>query len=398
MTRAPGGAWVRRLSLSLLLISEVAAMSTWFATTASLTAIRAHYPMTPFHEALLTNSVQAGFVVGTLTSALLTLSDRFDLRRLFSAGAAMAALANFAILAFEPTSAALPLLRFVTGACMAAVYPVGIKLAATWAKGNLGLLVGALVGALTLGSAAPHLAAAVTSVDWRWPVAAAACGAALAAVLIWFAQLGPSLPARAPFSPGNVLEAWRNRPVRLANAGYLGHMWELYAMWAWIGAFLAASFQARYGAAPPLPAELAAFLVVGAGVFGALGGGLAADRFGRPVVTIAAMAVSAACAVAIGFAFGGPAWVVLVISLVWGISVIADSAQFSACVTERSDASLIGTMVTVQTSMGFLLTLASIQLVPLAVGWVGWRHAFAVLAIGPVLGILAMARLKRVIG
>ncbi len=370
-------------------------MSTWFATTASLPAIRAHTPMSAFHEALLSNAVQAGFVIGTLVSALLSLPDRFDLRRLFSAGAGMAALANFAILGFEPGSAALPLLRLLTGACMAAVYPVGIKLAATWAAGNLGLLVGTLVGALTLGSASPHLAAAVGGVDWRWPVGAAAVAAALAAGLIWFVRVGPALPAAVAFRASNVLEAWRNRGVRLANGGYLGHMWELYAMWAWIGAFLAASFQARYGAVPPLPAELAAFLVVGAGVFGAVGGGVAADRYGRPVVTIAAMAVSAGCAVGIGFAFAGPAWVVVLVSVVWGVSVIADSAQFSACVAELSAQTLVGTMVTVQTCMGFLLTVVSIQLIPVAVGWVGWRYGFAVLAVGPVLGIFAMARLRR---
>ncbi len=385
----------RAASLAILLLSEVAAMSTWFATTASLPAIRAQFPLSAFGAALLTNSVQAGFVAGTLLSAVLSLPDRYDLRRLFSAGAAVAALANLAILAFQPAGLAVPLLRFVSGACMAAVYPVGMKLAATWARGDLGLLVGLLVGALTLGSASPHLAALADGLDWRWPVLAAAAGAAMAAGLIHFARPGPNLPRPAAFRPGNVLQGWRNRRVRLANLGYLGHMWELYAMWAWIGAFLSASLHARYGDAPPVPPELAAFLVVAAGAPGALGGGLAADRFGRPLVTIVAMAVSGACALLIGPAFGGPAWLVLAISLVWGVTVVADSAQFSASVAELSEPSLVGTMLTVQTCAGFLLTLASIQLVPLLAGWAGWQGAFAVLAVGPALGILAMARLRR---
>ncbi len=385
----------RRFSLIMLLVSEVAAMSTWFATTASLPAIRAQVQLSPFHEALLTSSVQGGFVAGTLCSALLSLPDRFDLRRLFAAGAAVAGVANVIILFCDPGSASIPALRFLTGACMAAVYPVGMKLAATWAAGDLGLLVGLLVAALTLGSAFPHLVVAAGGLDWRWPVAAAAAGALVAAGLIRLAGLGPNLPAAAPLRPGNALEAWRNRGVRLTNLGYLGHMWELYAMWAWIGAFFAASFRARYGSAPPVGPELAAFSVVAVGALGALGGGWAADRYGRANVTIAAMATSGLCAAGIGLLFGGPAWPLLVVSLVWGVAVIADSAQFSAAIAELSERSLVGTMLTVQTCLGFLLTLVSIQLIPVVVGWVGWRFAFAMLAVGPFLGIAAMARLRR---
>lgn len=385
-------------SLALLLLAEVAAMSTWFATTASLGAIRATHPMSAFQEALLTNGVQAGFVVGTLTSAILTLPDRIELRRFFSAAAAFACVASLATLLLEPVSPLLPVLRFATGASMAAVYPVGIKLAATWARGDLGWLVGLLVGALTLGSAAPHLVAVVGGLDWRWPVAASACGAGLAAVLIRFAGVGPNLQATAPFRPGNILEAWRNRPVRLANLGYLGHMWELYAMWAWLGTFLAASFRARYGNAPPFAPELATFFSVAAGAAGALAGGWAADRYGRATITMVALVISGSCAAGIGLLYGGPAWALLLASLVWGIAVVADSAQFSASVAELSAPALVGTMLTAQTCAGFLLTIASIQLVPIAVSVVGWRYGFATLAIGPALGFVAMARLRRRLG
>lgn len=384
----------KAVSLSLLLLGEVAAMSVWFATTASLAAIRQHWVLGPFHEALLTSSVQLGFVAGTCTSALLNLADRFDLRCLFSASAAVAGVANLVILFLEPTSMAVPLLRVLTGFCMAGVYPVGMKLAATWATRDLGLLIGLLVAALTLGSAFPNLLAVSGALDWRAPVLGAALAALLAAGLIRFAGIGPAVSRAPPLRLGNALLAWRDPALRLANLGYLGHMWELYAMWAWIGAFLAASLHQRYGGEPPLPPALATFAVIAAGAVGALGGGWAADRLGRTLVTSASMLVSGCCAIGMGFMFGQPAWAVLALGVVWGIAVIADSAQFSAAVAELADRGLIGTMLTVQTCAGFLLTIVSIQLLPLVKAVIGWRYAFMMLAIGPFLGVIAMLRLR----
>ena len=384
----------RTLSLALLLVAEVAAMSVWFATTASLAGIKAEWDLGPFREALLTSSVQAGFVAGTLGSALFSLADRMDLRRLFRASALVAAAANAAILALDPTDALLPVLRFVTGMCMAGVYPVGMKIATTWAKRDLGLLIGLLIAALTLGSASPHLLAAFGGVDWRVPYVAASAAALLAAVLITFVQVGPNLAKAPPLRLGNALEAWRNRPLRLANLGYLGHMWELYAMWAWFGAFVHASFALTPGGDSSTAAKLATFAVVGAGAAGALAGGWLADRWGRTLVTSVSMAVSGTCALTIGLLFGGPPVLLLAVGIVWGISIIADSGQFSATVAELCDRSLVGTMLTIQTCTGFLLTLVSIHLMPFAVDAVGWTYAFAVLAVGPFLGILAMLRLR----
>ena len=366
-------------SLIFLLLAQVAAMTTWFATTASLAAMRQGWTLTPFQEGLMTSSVQAGFVGGTLTSALLSAADRYDPRNLFMTAAAIAGTACLLVVLFEPTDVTVPMLRFATGFCLAGVYPVGMKMAATWAKGDLGLLIGLLVGAVTLGSAMPHLFVPL-GLDWRVPCIVAGLCALIGAGLVRRVDLGPN---RAPAPP-----------FRLANLGYFGHMWELYAMWAWIGTFLGASFALRYGASPPIGASVATFLIIASGAIGCLAGGWAADRVGRTAVTIASLAVSGTCALIMGFFYGGPAWLILLIGIVWGVTVVSDSAQFSASVTELSDRTLVGTMLTVQTCIGFLLTLVTIHVMPYVVTGLGWTYAFMILAIGPVIGIWAMARLR----
>jgi len=378
----------------VLLVNEVAAMPVWFAATASLSVIRLHWTLSPFHEALLTSSVQLGFVAGTGTSALLSLADRFNLRVLFASSSAVAGVANLAILAFEPTSPAIPALRLVTGFCMTAVYPVGMKLTATWAAGDLGLLIGLLVAALTLGSAFPNLLASLGGFDWRLSILEAAIGALLAAFVIRFAAIGPVVTRAPPLRIANALDAWRNKPLRLANFGYLGHMWELYAMWAWIGAFMASTLQAHYGANPPISPALATFAIVGSGALGAMGCGWVADQLGRTLVTMASMLVSGCCAIGLGFMFGHRIWPIMALGVVWGIAVIADSAQFSAAATELSDRGLIGTMLTVQTCVGFLLTIVSIQVLLWVQNLVGWHYAFSVFAVEPFLGVIAMGMLR----
>jgi MFS family permease len=386
----------RTASLALIAFCEVAAMAVWFSASAVVPALTAEVALPALNASLFTSAVQAGFVVGTLVSAILGLADRFDARRLFFASCLVAAAANGAILLLDPAAATVIVMRFVTGACMAGVYPVGMKLVTTWAKGDMGLMIGTLAGALSLGSASPHLFNALGGIDWRFTLAMASVSALVAGLLILFAGVGPNIGKAPPFNPRLALRAWTVKPVRLANLGYLGHMWELYAMWAWIGVFLYASFgllmEPEQAA---LSAAFATFAIVAAGAVGCVAGGLIADRLGRTAVTSAMMAVSGTCAAIVGFLFGGPPALLIAVCLVWGFTIVADSAQFSASTAELSDPSLVGTMLTVQTSMGFLLTLATIHLVPVLVDAVGWRYAFAFLAPGPALGIWAMMTLRR---
>ncbi len=382
-------------ALIALALTQVAVLSLWFATSAAAPGLAGEFGLSDDRIGLLVSAVQAGFVAGSLGSAFLGLADRLDPKWFYAISAATGAVANALFLVTDPGSAAALVLRGITGAAMAGVYPIGIKIAVSWADKDRGLLVGLLVGALTIGSASPHLFAFLGGVEWRLILGAASSAALIGAAAILFVPMGRNLSPSGTFEPRMALTALRDPPLRLANLGYLGHMWELYAMWAWIGAFLAASFAAAGVIDPTKAASIAAFATIAIGFAGAVGGGFLADRIGRTTLTMTAMAMSAACCLLAGVAFGAAPALVVALCLVWGVTVIADSAQFSACVSELSPPGLTGTMLTTQTAAGFALTLVTIQLMPVWVGWVGWEWAFAPLAIGPLLGTLAMARLRR---
>lgn len=382
-------------SLSLLTLAELLALAPWFSAAAVAPLVQVEWQLSAGTAAWLTLAVQLGFVAGTLVSGVLNIPDRFDASRLFalSAAGAAATTAGLATIAAGPLDGAV--LRFLTGAFLAGVYPPGLKLAATWTRRSRGLALSLIVGALTVGSASPHLVRAVLDASWR-PVVLVTAGLALAAGLLVLGGVrqGPFAAPPARFNPRFALEIVRAPGLRLATLGYLGHQWELYAMWAWVPLFLA-QVVAREGGEPGLAAGLA-FAVIAVGGGGAVMGGVVADRVGRSVTAAGAMAVSGSAAIAVALLVEAPLWVLLPILLVWGISVIADSAQFSAAISELSPPEYVGTALTMQICIGFLLTFVSIHLVGLLVdGGPHWGAAFGLLALGPVFGVVSMLGLRR---
>jgi len=380
-------------ALALLALAELFAMSLWFSASAVVPAIRAEWSLTETQAGWLTLSVQLGFVAGTLTSAVFNLSDVMNTRRLLALSALCGAIVNAAFAHSSDGLTSGVALRFLTGLFLAGVYPPGMKIMATWFRRGRGMALGVLVGALTLGKAAPYLINAVGSEGWRANVlVASALAVAGALVVLLFVGDGPLALPPARFRLGQAARVFRNRGVRLANFGYFGHMWELYAMWTWAPVMIRAGLAER-GADAAL-AEVASFLVIGAGAAGCVAAGLLADRVGRTLVTSWAMGLSGACCLVVGFVYDAHPAVLVAVAVVWGASVVADSAQFSACVTELGDPRYMGTALTVQTCCGFLLTTVSIQLIPVLVARVGWRYAFAALAPGPLLGVVSMLRLR----
>ncbi len=390
-------------TLILLSLAELLGMSLWFSASAVTPALATAWDLTSGGVAWLTMSVQIGFVVGAFLSALFNVADIWSPRLVFMGGATIGAIAN-ALIAAAATDLLLALgLRFMTGFALAAVYPVGMKIMVTWMKEDRGLGMGLLIGALTVGSASPHLIRSLGSIGAWQPVLYVASGLALVGgLLVWrFGHLGPYRSAPARFRWRYAGEALRDRGIRLAYFGYLGHMWELYAMWTWIPLFLLEAYRLASsdgqlaGRSPEILAALMAFIVIGSGGLSSLFAGRLADRWGRSRTTILSMAVSGLCALLIGFFFSRSPLLASLIALIWGLSVVADSAQFSTAVSELSAREYVGTALTLQTSLGFLLTLVSIRLIPVLVNRVGWQWAFTLLAIGPALGIWAMWALKR---
>jgi len=386
---APG----RWRALAWLALATLLSMSTWFSGTAVVRQLRPEWHLSAGAAAWLTIAVQLGFVAGALCAAVTNLLDVFPARRVFLVASLAAVAVNAGFAGARGPGPGIAL-RFATGFFLAGVYPTSLKVMATWFRGGRGRALGIMVGSLTAGSAAPHLVNAFGGLDWRAVVLSTSLLTALGGLLAVSAVAdGPFPFPRARFDPRQAGRVLQDRGVRLACLGYFGHMWELYAMWTWFLLFFSDSLERRGLGDPRALASLGTFAVIGAGFAGSWIAGILSDRWGRTRSSALALAISGLCSAGIGVAFGGPPLLVLAIGLVWGASVVADSAQFSTMVTELADPAYVGTALTLQLGIGFTLTVLTIWLIPLAREAWTWRWAFALLVPGPLIGIAAMLRL-----
>jgi MFS family permease len=380
-------------TLLLLAVTLVLAMSTWFSASAVVPQLRTIWTLSPSSAAWLTIAVQLGFVGGAVVSSLFNLSDIIAPKHVMFGGAIGAALANLLLLGAGGPESAIPL-RFATGFFLAGVYPPAFKLVSTWFRQERGIALGALAGAIVVGNSMPHLVNGLGGLEWRVVIIATSVLTFIGGLLAEFAvKEGPYPFPVAIFDPKQAGRAFANRGVRLASFGYVGHMWELFAMYAWFSLFFAEALTVT-GQSVGVVAAFATFAVIAIGGVGGWAGGILAGRWGRTRTAALMMLISGSCAVLIGLLLGTSPWLVFLVGLVWGFTGVADSGQFSTMVTELADQAYVGTALTLQLAAGFAITGATIWLIPILAETMGWRWAFAFLAPGPLFGVLSMIRLR----
>lgn len=388
------GAWRALLWIGL---SELFALSLWFSASVIAPELIEVWKLNPTTEAWLSASVPFGFVIGAFCSSYFGFADRFNPRIFLAISALLGALVNGLLIFVDYASVGI-ILRICTGITLAGVYPTAVKILSQWFPKQRGLAMGILIAALTMGSSSPHFVVMFfSSLNWQLVIICSSVLAFLAAVIVyWILEDAPEKSNRIPFSFKLLKNVVRNKPVMLANYGYFGHMWELYAMWTWLPAFLTASFSTY---SPDISHEvlaLSSFLTIGiAGAIGCVIGGAISDKIGRANLTIISMVISGVSSILIGLTFGQSIWLTLIFAIVWGMSIISDSAQFSAAVSEKSEVQYVGTALTFQMCIGFLITIFSINLIPVLERVIGWEWVFSLLAIGPILGIISMVKYKR---
>jgi MFS family permease len=362
----------------------------WFAGNAVLADLQRLWGLPLQALGYTTSAVQLGFIAGTLAFAFFAVADRHSPRLVFLLCALAGAAANAALLAAGPSLAGLLALRFATGFFLAGIYPVGMKIASGWFQRDLGNALGFLVGALVAGTAFPHLLRGLgTALPWQGVLLPASAVAALGG-LAMFALVpdGPHLAKGARFDPRALAAIFRVGAFRASAFGYFGHMWELYAFWAFVPWMVAAHAAARGSGALEVP--LWSFAVIAAGSLGCALGGLVSLRLGSAHVAFAQLAASGACCLLSPLAFHAPTPLFLGFLLFWGVVVVGDSPQFSALNAHSAPRERVGSALTIANCIGFGITIFSIELLNAASDRIAPQWLFLLLAPGPALGLAAL--------
>jgi predicted MFS family arabinose efflux permease len=382
---------VPRHILPVIVASQFAGTSLWFAGNAVMPELQRRAGLPADALGNMTTAVQFGFILGTLIFAYFAVADRWSPRRVFLSCALLGAAFNAAVLLIGPRLWPLLSLRFMTGFFLAGIYPVGMKIASGWFDRDLGRALGFLVGALVLGTAAPHLIG--QNQPWETVMLTVSAIAAAGGVLMYaLVPDGPRLRAGARFDPRAVIDIFRSADFRASSFGYFGHMWEIYALWAFLPVYIGAYLGAQ---ATHSIISLWSFAAIGAGAIGCIAGGMLSLRYGSAPVAFVQLAASGLCCMLSPLAFWLPQAGMLAFLIFWGIVVVGDSPQFSALNAHYAPAHLVGSGLTIVNSIGFAITIVSIQMLQSMLPNIGAQSLFLLLAPGPVIGLIALMRLIR---
>lgn len=382
-TRSAGG------QLALIALTQIFGLSVWFSSSAVVPNLVRDWGISISDAAWLSMATQFGFAVGAIAASLIGLFDRFRPNRVLATSALCAAILTSGFAWVVSSLHMAVVIRFLLGICFAGIYPPGLKLTASWSLQSRSRSFGILGGCLTIGSSLPYLLKSLHDLQWQTLVGSTAVACALAGLLsLMFIKSGPFQDPPAPIDGRYAWHMFQEQGPRAACFGYFGHMFELYAVWTWLPIFMMHSLN-ETSITPML--GMSVFLCMGLGGFvGCLLGGVLADRFGQERVAIFALSISGACCVLSPFFFSTSVPALLAFSLIWGAAVIADSGLFSALLSSTADKRAVGTALSFQTAVGFLITISTIQLTPVLAEAFGWRYAFPYLVIGPIFGVLAI--------